>query len=431
MLDILGIGFGPSNLALAIQMHELNVFENKKVKFIEKKNSFVWQPGLLLPNTNLQIHFLKDLVTLINPCSKFTFINYLNENGRLLDFINLNISCPSRFEFNDYLTWAASQFSEFVIYNSYIKNIIPVVLSGEIQYFNVSYIIDNEEFNLDAKNIILASGRSPKKPDIFSHEYDGISIIHSDKFTSTDLFEKTKQEKDGFSKVAIVGAGQSAAEIFNHLIENMGSNVKLYNFIRGYGYNPSDSSPFRNQVFNPEFVDVFFQLEKNYQKEILNKLSNTNYSVVDSDLIEEIYTKLYHMRHIEKSDKATILSMTEIEKVERTFDNKINLTYKDKLTGISNIETLDYIILATGYDQVFIKNKYFIEFNELLDQKNNGEIQLNRDYSVKFKVPSTSKIFLQGYSESTHGLSDSLISVIANRANIIAKSLMLKEVINK
>lgn len=37
----------------------------------------------------MQVSFLKDLVTLRDPTSKFTFLNFMHKTGRLVDFFNL------------------------------------------------------------------------------------------------------------------------------------------------------------------------------------------------------------------------------------------------------------------------------------------------------------------------------------------------------
>lgn len=98
--DLVGIGFGPSNLSIAIQAKELGFFDKSKIQFLEKKGKFSSHPDMLLPNSYMQIHFLKDLISLDNPQSKYTFINFLKTNDRLLDFINQGISYPTRIEFN-------------------------------------------------------------------------------------------------------------------------------------------------------------------------------------------------------------------------------------------------------------------------------------------------------------------------------------------
>src|ERR1700712_3496839 len=83
--DFIGIGFGPSNLALAIatQEHAQRSGLAPHVCFLEKKPAFNWHEGMLIDGSTMQISFLKDLVTLRNPASRFTFVNYLNERGRL------------------------------------------------------------------------------------------------------------------------------------------------------------------------------------------------------------------------------------------------------------------------------------------------------------------------------------------------------------
>ncbi len=72
--DFIGIGFGPSNVSVAIAAEKLEI---NNCLFVEKKSEFAWYPGMLLDTSRLQVVFLKDLITLIDPKSKYTFLNYL------------------------------------------------------------------------------------------------------------------------------------------------------------------------------------------------------------------------------------------------------------------------------------------------------------------------------------------------------------------
>ena len=63
-LDVVGIGFGPSNLALAIAVEEHNDALRRddparsralEARFFEKKTQFGWHPGMLLPGATLQV----------------------------------------------------------------------------------------------------------------------------------------------------------------------------------------------------------------------------------------------------------------------------------------------------------------------------------------------------------------------------------------
>src|SRR6202046_3159822 len=108
-VELLAIGAGPSNLALAVALEELapDLAENSLV--IEREASVQWQPGLLLPWAKSQVSFLKDLVTLRNPQSEFSFLNYLYSVGRLDAFINMASFTPYRVEISEYFQWAANQ----------------------------------------------------------------------------------------------------------------------------------------------------------------------------------------------------------------------------------------------------------------------------------------------------------------------------------
>ncbi len=89
--DLLGVGFGPSNLALAIAVSEHNAASrgpHLNVRFLERQKTFGWHRGMLIDDATMQVSFLKDLVTMRNPASDFSFLCYLHERGRLVDFIN-------------------------------------------------------------------------------------------------------------------------------------------------------------------------------------------------------------------------------------------------------------------------------------------------------------------------------------------------------
>ncbi|MFB7510754.1 SidA/IucD/PvdA family monooxygenase, partial [Streptomyces broussonetiae] len=98
--DIVGVGFGPANLALAIAIEEHNetVAPDQRLTaaFLEKQPSFGWHRGMLIEGATMQVSFLKDLATMRNPNSRFSFVSYLHDKGRLVDFINHKVLYPTR-----------------------------------------------------------------------------------------------------------------------------------------------------------------------------------------------------------------------------------------------------------------------------------------------------------------------------------------------
>jgi len=87
--DVVGVGFGPSNLALAIALAEgAGDAGGVSARFVERQPRFGWHRGMLLEDATMQISYLKDLVTLRDPRSRFSFLSYLHAHDRLPDFIN-------------------------------------------------------------------------------------------------------------------------------------------------------------------------------------------------------------------------------------------------------------------------------------------------------------------------------------------------------
>ena len=74
MLDFIGIGLGPFNLSLASLLQDKT---NLKYRFFEQKAQFDWHAGMQLPDTVLQVPFMADLVSMVDPTSPYSFLNYL------------------------------------------------------------------------------------------------------------------------------------------------------------------------------------------------------------------------------------------------------------------------------------------------------------------------------------------------------------------
>ena len=81
--DVIGIGLGPFNLGLAAL---LDGVDGVSATFFDARPDFSWHPGLLLDGASLQVPFLADLVTLADPTSPHSFLNYLHTHDRLYKF---------------------------------------------------------------------------------------------------------------------------------------------------------------------------------------------------------------------------------------------------------------------------------------------------------------------------------------------------------
>src|SRR5687768_7479125 len=102
--DVVGVGFGPSNLAVAAAVAE-HRGPSLAARFLERQPRFGWHRGMLIDGATMRVSYLKDLVTMRNPASGYSFLSYLHDHDRLADFINYGSAHPLRVEFHDYLDW--------------------------------------------------------------------------------------------------------------------------------------------------------------------------------------------------------------------------------------------------------------------------------------------------------------------------------------
>jgi len=72
--DVIGIGIGPFNLGLAALCADIPGLDSI---FFDQSPEFNWHPGMMLSSARLQVPFYADLVTIVNPRSKFTYLNFL------------------------------------------------------------------------------------------------------------------------------------------------------------------------------------------------------------------------------------------------------------------------------------------------------------------------------------------------------------------
>lgn len=431
--DLVCVGFGPASLAIAVALHDSKTpmaEGGPKVRFLERQGAFKWHAGMLLPGAKMQISFIKDLATLRDPKSHFTFLNYLKEHDRLVQFCNLGTFLPSRVEFDDYLQWAAKHFENVVDYSEQVESILPHKMAGSQKYdcFEVASrnLSTGQTMRLLSRNVVIAVGGQPLKPAAFPAYHD--RIIHSSEYNTR--IDQLLPNKDGSYHVAVVGGGQSAAEVFSNLHSRYPNAVTKMIF-RDSALRPSDDSPFVNEVFNPEAVDTFFEQPEDFRCVNLKKNKATNYSVVRLELIEKIYEDLYVqgvMQPDKRAWKQQILPLKEIlEVVDNGPDQRIDLTLKDiDPLNKNRKETLsvDAIVLATGYRRDghvdMLRNCQAINANPA------GQWKAGRNYGLELDreaVGAGVGIWLQGCNEATHGLSDTLLSILSTRSGELVESI--------
>ncbi|MFG2207188.1 lysine N(6)-hydroxylase/L-ornithine N(5)-oxygenase family protein [Streptomyces sp. NPDC048638] len=417
-LDVLGVGFGPSNLALAIALRE-TPHPQSGIRFYERHPRFSWHGGMLLKDATMQVHFLKDLVTLRNPRSEFTFLTYLQNRGRLVDFINHKALYPSRVEFHDYLAWAADALTDRVSYGQEVRRIDPVAAPDGPSRLDVRLGTpgsrDAEHVVRRTRNVVLAPGLRPSLPE---------GVAESERiWHSSGLLGRLENLPSGAPlRFTVVGAGQSAAEVTAHLHERFPQG-QVRAVFAGYGYSPADDSPFANRIFDPVAVDDFHRSSHSVREMLIDRHRNTNYSVVDNELITELY-RIWYQEKVTTEERLLIDHTSCLIDVEEPSGGPLSLTFESLTTGEKRSLESDYLVYATGYRPVSPDDLLSPGLLGLCKRDITGRLRVDRDYRIQMEDGVRCGIYLQGATEHTHGLSSTLLSNTAVRAGEIADSLL-------
>lgn len=415
--DLIGIGFGPSNVAMAIALSEHNARVGRQeavtAHFFERQASFGWHRGMLIDDATMQVSFLKDLVTLRNPSSEYTFLRYLQSKDRLIDFVNHKNLFPLRVEFHDYFEWAAAKVDDMVSYGHEVISVEPVVRDGVVEYLDVTARSGAETVVHRARNLVIGTGLRPLMPE--GVERTDRVWHNSDLLSKVDSLEGTDPKR-----FVVVGAGQSAAENVAYLHRRFPDAEVCAVFSR-YGYSPADDSAFANRIFDPAAVDEYYASPDDIKRRLMDYHGNTNYSVVDIDLIDDLYRTAYQEKVL-GTERLRFLNISRLTGVEEVGDT-VRATVTSLVTGEENVLDADVVVLATGYSPAEPLGLLGDVANRC-HRDEQGRVQVERDYRIATDPELRCGIYLQGGTEHTHGITSSLLSNTAIRVGEILDSIL-------
>jgi L-ornithine N5-oxygenase len=406
-VELLAIGAGPSNLALAIAIDELAPAElAASTLIIERDADVSWQRGMLLPEALSQVSFLKDLVTLRNPMSKFSFVNYLHAHGRLNDFVNMGSFVPFRVELAGYFEWAANALSH-----------VRLECGRECVGVEPQYGVDGETerwlvlladgSTISCRYLVVGAGRDAHVPEVFA-DLPCERVIHSTQY----LQRISSVPKDEPRRVAVIGGAQSAAEMFAAVQRDL-PLCKPTMVMRSIGLNGYESSKFTNELFYPTFVDEFFQAIPEARSQMLAEMHRTNYAGLAPATIDALYRQIY-LDRLSGGGRLEMITMADVV-ATRTDGDEVVLDLRDRRAGAVRELRTDLVLLGTG----FVRDMPRM-VRDLTASLGLERIEVTRHYRLVQPRPGAAACYLQGVNESTHGIADSLLSVLATRAHEIA-----------
>ncbi|GAA1856343.1 SidA/IucD/PvdA family monooxygenase [Myceligenerans crystallogenes] len=418
--DVVGVGYGPANLALAIALDELP--EPPSMLFLEAHDNPGWQREMLLDGADTQHHAVRDLVSLRNPRSRYSFINYLHENGRLLKFLNLPAPFPLRAEYMQYIDWVRQNLPVDVRYGTRVREIVA---SADVAG---CYDVVCEDGTVHvARHVALGPGRTPMVPETFAPLL-GDKVFHLTEYGSriAGIFAGRPDGGAG-ARIAVVGGSQSAVEIALDLSDRF-PRAHTTIVTRGWSLRAKDHSPFSEEIYFPAFTEYYYRAGDEERRRLDRFTRPTNYSASDSDVLERLYLRIYEDELMGR-DRVRVVGDVDVERAVAAGD-ALDLELVNRTNGDKELLRADAVVLATGFRDSGIR-AHDERHHPLLDRvadaflpDSSGALLTREDYSLAPRDPATGLMFLNGLCEATHGIGDAgSFSLLSLRAEKIAGSL--------
>jgi L-ornithine N5-oxygenase len=408
--ELLAVGAGPSNLGLAVALEELAPDLAAASLVVERQRGIEWQTGMLLPRAKSQVSFLKDLVTQRNPRSRYSFLSYLHATGRLDDFINMATFTPYRREMSGYLDWVARSLA--LVRVEFGRDCVSIRPrrdgAGSLTGWLTSFA---DGSCVASRYLVVGAGRDPRVPAVFA-ALPAARVVHSAWFRSGVAALAHRDHR----RVVVIGSSQSAAEMVRELPAMLpGSSVTW--IMRSVGPTADASSKFTNELYYPSFTDEFFAARPSGRAEVLRQMHQTNYSCLTPQTLEDLYSDRY-LDRLGGRRGTRVITMADVTAAREEAAGLV-LSLADHRTGAVSEVGCDVVLLGTGF-----RTRMPRLVGGLAAGLGLRQVAVTRAYRLITGEPSAAACYLQGVNEATHGIADSLLSVLARRAEDITLDLL-------
>ena len=406
--DFMGIGIGPFNLGLACLSEPV---EDLNGIFLDRNSGFDWHTGMMLESAHLQTPFIADLVTLADPTSPYSLLNYMKEKGKIYSFYIRENFFLMRKEYNQYCQWVCSRLSNLrwnrrVDYVSYDEKTsawcvrATDTLNGQTQEYY-------------ARQLVLGTGPAAWVPEcslpLRPH------FIHSSDYLENKALLQQKRS------ITVLGSGQSAAEIYYDLLNDIDKFGYQLNWItRAPRFYPLEYTRLTLEMTSPEWVDYFHELAP-AKRDQLNASHKSLYKGINSSLINDIYDLMY-VKQLDGELNVNLFTHSALTDMRRLPNGELELSLYQQEQERAFTRRTEGLVMATGYHS---SPPPFLEgVTRRLRWDAQGRYDVQRNYSIDFH----NRVFVQNAELHTHGFVTPDLGMACYRNSVILRELTGREV---
>ncbi|MFJ3923628.1 lysine N(6)-hydroxylase/L-ornithine N(5)-oxygenase family protein [Streptomyces sp. NPDC090022] len=424
--DLVGIGIGPANLSLAALAHTLNPTGGTGLAtaFYDQRRYFQWHPGLLIEGSTLQVPFLADLVTLADPASPWTFLNYLKHKERLFPFYFAEQFHIQRAEYDAYCRWVAGRLPGL----HFGHQIDAVRWNPEHDLFEVDFTQLDPDGEAQAlgrthtRNLVLGIGTAPYIPAPLRPLADAptVPVIHSADY----LDHRTRIL--GADHITVIGSGQSGAEVFLDLLRaRPHGHERLTWLARTPSFAPMEYSKLGLEHFTPDYTRYFHALPEPVRDQLVPAQWQLHKGI-DAATIAAIHDELYR-RTLHGGWPDTVLTPgVTVRTAGRVATTKVELHLEHVQQGTRSRLTTDAVVLATGYRERPL-TQLLAGLDPYLRKDASGRPRIDDRHRMILDPAVTGSLYIQNGERHTHGVGAPDLGLTAWRSASILNTLTGKE----
>ncbi|MEU1039336.1 SidA/IucD/PvdA family monooxygenase [Streptomyces sp. NPDC005907] len=419
--DLVGIGIGPFNLSLAALAHPLTELDTS---FYEQRPAFDWHPGLLIDGTTLQVPFLADLVTLADPTSPWSFLNYLRARDRLFPFYFAERFHIQRAEYDSYCRWVSDNLPGL----HFGHQVDAVRWIPEHALFEVDFTQLDTDGEAEAlgrthtRNLVIGVGTAPHIPDALQPlvAAPGAPVIHA-----ADYLEHREHFLTA-GHITVVGAGQSGAEVFLDLLKNRPpGHEKIHWLARTEAFAPMEYSKLGLEHFTPDYTRYFHALTEPVRDRLVAAQWQLHKGI-DADTLAAIHDELYRRTLHGGWPDAVLTPAVNVRTAGRVATTKVELHLEHVQQGTRSRLTTDAVVLATGYRERPL-GRILAGLDPYLRRDSAERPRIDDHFRLVLDPCVTGRVHVQNAELHTHGVGTPDLGLAAWRSATILNSLTGKD----
>jgi lysine N6-hydroxylase len=381
---LIGIGAGPANLGLAALARSV-ADSPLHITLLERRRSLGWHIDQILPGTTLQNDWSRDLVMAADPTSRFTFLNFLHQHGRLQRFLAAGIGAPSRKEISDYFHWIAAELGEVET----CADCVGLAYQSDRDRFVIS-LADGTQREAVALSIGTGTEATLFKGARFERTD---RVVYANRLARSTLCRSAR-------RILVVGGGQSGAESVLHALSAGwdGAESRSLTWItRDSAFRALDTGHLAREFFSFGFGAQFHALPPKSRVR-LNAENATAGSGISPHTLAALTRALYEASATSAGKlSSTLRPMVELAELTAS-PQYVEAKLRNLATCAVWTQEFDLVILCLGHrpcSRAFAARSFGLT-----------AVELAEDYSICHPDLPPGRVFVQSDGVESHGFSD-------------------------